>query len=150
MLINFLLGLLIVGITVVIQAYGTNFWLHKLMSPESFISIKRFHKKTVKILILTSSFLICLHLVQSGIWASLYLLIPSIDEFESFEKAIYFSLVTFTTLGYGEITIDSHHRILAGLEAINGIILIGWSTAFMFSVYQQLLKKAVGDKRQQV
>jgi voltage-gated potassium channel Kch len=63
-------------------------------------------------------------------------MLPGITEFDTIEKAIYFSLVTFTTLGYGDITISSANRILAGLEAINGILLIGWSTAYMFSVVQ--------------
>ena len=60
---------------------------------------------------------------------------------------MYFSLVTFTTLGYGEITISSANRILAGLEAINGITLIGWSTAFMFAVFQELIKKSFKKKQ---
>jgi voltage-gated potassium channel Kch len=74
------------------------------------------------------------------------MLLPGITEFETFEKSMYFSLVTFTTLGYGEITIASANRILAGLEAINGIILIGWSTAFMFAIFQELIRKSVKNK----
>ena len=101
----------------------------------------------MRILIATSSFLITLHLIQASLWALLYLFLPGITEFQSFEKAVYFSLVTFTTLGYGEITIDSTNRILAGLEAINGIMLIGWSTAFMFFVYQEILKIDVGPEK---
>ncbi len=76
--------------------------------------------------------------------------LPGISEFETFEKAMYFSLVTFTTLGYGEITIGSANRILAGLEAINGITLIGWSTAFMFAIFQELLKKSVKKKHDEL
>jgi hypothetical protein len=140
MLINVLLGLFIIGLTVVIQAQGTNFWLQKFISVQKRLSEEQFKKRTVRILIATSAFLISLHLIQASIWALLYLLLPGITEFQSFEKAVYFSLVTFTTLGYGEITIDSTNRILAGLEAINGIILIGWSTAFMFFVYTEILK----------
>ena len=141
MLLNFILGLAVVGITVVIQAYGTDFWFSRLKTFESKLTREKIGRPSARILIFTSFFLITMHLIQSGIWAGLYFLIPSVDEFESFEKAIYFSLVTFTTLGYGDITIDSSSRILAGLEAINGIMLIGWSTAFMFSVYQTLMKK---------
>ncbi len=142
MLLNVLLGLLIIGFTVVIQAIGTNYWLKLFISAQKRLSIDEFKKRTVRILILTSSFLISLHLVQASIWALLYLLLPGVTEFQTFEKAVYFSLVTFTTLGYGEITIESGNRILAGLEAVNGIILIGWSTAFMFFVYQEILKVA--------
>ncbi len=140
MVLYVLLGLIIMGVTVVIQAFGTNFWLFKYISLKKELSLSEFRKRRVRILIFTSSFLITLHLIQASIWALVYLYLPGIDEFENFEKAIYFSLVTFTTLGYGEITIESSHRILAGLEAINGIILIGWSTAFMFFVYQEILK----------
>ena len=140
MLLTIMLGLLVVGITVVIQGYGTYFWMRKFQDYHERLTAEEFRRKTVRILIFTSSYLIFIHLIQSGIWAWLYVLLPGIDEFESFEKAIYFSLVTFTTLGYGEITIDSDNRILAGLEAINGIILIGWSTAFMFSVFQELIR----------
>lgn len=147
MLINVLLGLVIIGLTVVIQAHGTNYWLQKFISAQERLTQEQFRKRTVRILIATSSFLITLHFVQASIWALLYLLLPGITEFQSFEKAIYFSLVTFTTLGYGEITIDSGNRILAGLEAVNGIILIGWSTAFMFFVYQEILKIEAGSIR---
>ena len=69
--------------------------------------------------------------------------VDAINQFDSFEKAIYFSLVTFTTLGYGEITIESGSRILSGLEAVDGIMMIGWSTAFMFFVYQEIVKTEV-------
>lgn len=140
MLLNVLLGLFIIGLTVVIQAQGTNYWLQKFVSVQNRLSEEQFKKRTVRILIATSLFLITLHLMQASIWALLYLLLPGVTEFQTFEKAVYFSLVTFTTLGYGEITIDSTNRILAGLEAINGIILIGWSTAFMFFVYTEILK----------
>ncbi len=147
MLLNIFFGLLVVGITVVIQAYGTNIWLERLSARLAIVSDKRYRRVVVRLLIFTSSFLIFMHLVQAAVWACLYLLVPEINEFETFEKAIYFSLVTFTTLGYGEITINSSGRILAGLEAINGIILIGWSTAFMFSVYQELLKRSHVDRK---
>lgn len=140
MLLNVLLGLFIIGLTVVIQAQGTNYWMQKFLSVQNRLSEEQFKKRRVRILIATSAFLITLHLIQASIWALVYLLLPGVTEFQTFEKAVYFSLVTFTTLGYGEITIDSMNRILAGLEAINGIILIGWSTAFMFFVYTEILK----------
>jgi voltage-gated potassium channel Kch len=146
MFLNVLLGLMIIGLTVVIQAYGTNLWLKKFIAAQRKFSEVQFNKRTVRILTLTSSFLIFLHLIQASIWALVYLFMPSIGQFQSFEKAIYFSLVTFTTLGYGEITIESGSRLLSGLEAINGIMMIGWSTAFMFFVYQEIVRTEVGHR----
>jgi len=55
----------------------------------------------------------------------------------------------FTTLGYGDITINSANRMLAGFEAMNGVLLLGWTTAMMFSLLQltvkDLLKKVSNE-----
>ncbi len=59
---------------------------------------------------------------------------------DSFEEATYFSFVTFTTLGYGDITLAGAWRILSGIEALNGVLLLGWSTALLFAVVQRTWK----------
>ena len=146
MLINILIGLIVIGITVSIQAFGTHFWLVYIDKKYKPLSNIKFEKKTIHLLISTAFFLLLLHFVEAGIWAFTYYILPGITEFESLEKAIYFSLVTFTTLGYGDITISSTNRILAGFEAINGIMLIGWSTAYMFSVVQYIYKRTYDNK----
>jgi hypothetical protein len=84
--------------------------------------------------------LLSLNFIEAIIWGFTYYLLPGITEFESIEKAIYFSLVTFTTLGYGDITINSANRMLAGFEAMNGVLLLGWTTAMMFSLLQLIVK----------
>jgi len=132
--------------TVVIQGYGNIFWLFRYERKSVQWNVNNNKNQGARLLISTSVFLIIIHLIQVALWALVYLLLPGITEFETFEKSMYFSLVTFTTLGYGEITIGSSNRILSGLEAINGITLIGWSTAFMFAIFQQLLKKHVKKK----
>ena len=141
MLFNIIVGLVVIGLTVIIQGYGTIFWVSKYDRQRSRLDKASFRKYGARLLISTAIFLIFIHLVQAALWACVYILLPGITEFETFEKSMYFSLVTFTTLGYGEITIASANRILAGLEAINGITLIGWSTAFMFAIFQELIKK---------
>ena len=94
-------------------------------------------------------FLLSLNFVEAIICGFTYYLLPGITEFESIEKAIYLSLVTFTTLGYGDITINSANRMLAGFEAMNGVLLLGWTTAMMFSLLQltvkDLLKKVSNE-----
>ncbi len=146
MLLNIIVGLIIIGLTVIIQGYGTIFWVSKYDKERSRINSDTFKKEGTRLLISTAVFLLFIHLTQAALWALTYMLLPGITEFETFEKSMYFSLVTFTTLGYGEITMASANRILAGLEAINGIMLIGWSTAFMFAIFQELIKKSVKNK----
>lgn len=69
------------------------------------------------------------------IWAGWYTWTGAIDQFET---AIYFSIVTFTTLGYGDITLGADWRILASMEAATGIIVFGWSTAIVFMAIQNI------------
>ncbi len=145
MLFNIFVGLIVIGLTVIIQGYGTIFWVER---KRKFLHQEPLFKNIRKLLISTSIFVLFIHLIQASLWALVYMYLPGITEFQTFEKSLYFSLVTFTTLGYGDITISSANRVLSGLEAINGITLIGWSTAFMFSVFQQVLRNKYQGKDQ--
>ena len=62
----------------------------------------------------------------------------SIGAFETFAKALYFSLVTYTTLGYGDLVLQDEHRLLGAIEAANGVIMLGWSTAIVVFAIQKL------------
>lgn len=141
MFLNILIGLIMIAITVAIQAYGTTFWLKLLIDKLFRLPYEKFNRKTGKALILTAFFLLLLNFAQAFLWATMYYFVLQVTEFDTLEKALYFSLVTFTTLGYGDMIIGPSHRILSGIEAINGILLIGWSSTLMFSAMQQIWKK---------
>lgn len=138
---NLIIGLFMVGITVSIQAHGTNFWRRKIFDKYFNLDYDKFRRKTVRLLIGTSFYLVVINAFQAFLWGVLYYALPHITNLETLEKAVYFSLVTYTTLGYGDITISSDYRILSGIEAMNGILLIGWSTTLMFSTMQYILKR---------
>jgi hypothetical protein len=74
-------------------------------------------------------------LVESGIWALSYVVVGAIP---GFEEAIYFSTVTFTTLGFGDIVIHNSWRLLAGLQAATGTIVFGWTTALIVTAAHYL------------
>ena len=61
-------------------------------------------------------------------------------EFPDLEKALYFSTVTYSTLGYGDIIIGEGYRMLAAIEGTNGFLLFGWTTAFIFEIISQMYK----------
>ena len=67
-------------------------------------------------------------LLQVMIWAVLFV---SIGEFDRLEPALYYSAVNFSTLGYGDIVMSERWRLLGPLEAFNGILMFGVSTALM-------------------
>jgi len=70
--------------------------------------------------------------IEALLWALLYLHSPHIDTLPDLESALYFSMVTFTSVGYGDIVLTGPWRILASIEAANGVIIFGWTTALIF------------------
>ena len=82
-------------------------------------------------------FLLVLHIIQIVIWAAVYCYLIDIPVISSFSDAFYFSTITYTTVGYGDIVITGHGRLLSGLESINGILMFGWSTALLFAAVQK-------------
>jgi len=64
----------------------------------------------------------------------------SLGIFEELEVAVYFSLVAYTTLGFGDVILPEQWHILAGLTAANGFLVFGWSTAFHVEYVSRLNK----------
>ena len=78
--------------------------------------------------------------LEALIWALFYLSNPAITEFPDLETALYFSMVTFTSVGYGDVVIAGDWRMLASVEGANGVIIFGWTTALIFYVIQHVYK----------
>jgi hypothetical protein len=72
---------------------------------------------------------------EAALWAGFYVVVGALP---TFSDAIYFSLVTFTTLGYGDITLPQEWRVLSAFQAANGIIMFGWTTAIIVAAVQRI------------
>jgi len=81
--------------------------------------------------------LIAIHTTSAWAWAGVFY---SLGEFTGLSKALYFSVVTSTTLGYGDITLTEKWQLLASFEAMGGLILFGVSTAFLLGVMRRLFE----------
>jgi voltage-gated potassium channel Kch len=86
---------------------------------------------TIRLLIVVAVWVLLLHLVEIAAWAALYLWSGAIADLAS---ALYFSAVTYTTTGYGDIVLPQSWRIDGAMEALTGILMCGWSTGFFFAV----------------
>lgn len=75
--------------------------------------------------------LILLHTVDIWLYAGLYLYLGL---FRTLEQSVYFSTVTYSSLGYGDMLLPSEWRVLGSIECPVGIILLGISTAFFITV----------------
>jgi hypothetical protein len=86
-------------------------------------------------LIAVTLWVLAAHSVGVWIWALTFIVLGA---FETLEPAVYFSVVSFTTLGFGDITLPVQWRILSGMSAANGLILFGLSTAFLIEFVSRL------------
>jgi hypothetical protein len=77
-------------------------------------------------------------LFQVAIWALLFL---ALGEFDQPEAAMYYSAVNFSTLGYGDIVMSERWRMLGPLEAFNGILMFGVSTAVMTAAVNYVVRQ---------
>ena len=135
-----LIGLLLIVVTVTIHASGTTLWMRFLIRRYSAHDGMWQPRDRWQVFVFTAVVLLTLHFFEIFLWALTYLSLPMITELQTVEHALYFSLITFTTLGYGDITLGPDSRILSGIEAMTGILLFGWSTAFFFGVFQRSWK----------
>lgn len=78
------------------------------------------------------------NLLQILVWALLYMLLAV---FPDAETALYFSGVTFTSLGYGDVVLSPDYRLLAPIQAANGLIMFGISTALLYAAVQSVIVK---------
>ena len=79
--------------------------------------------------------LFILHGLEIWTYAALYLVI---DALAHFEQALYFSTVSYAAIGYGDTALPPQWRLLGAIEGINGVILLGWSTAFFVNLLMRL------------
>ncbi len=142
-----LIGAGLVAITVAIHAVGTT-GLVRLLSREYLDGEGRLSsRRTLGALTIAAVVLVFLHAIEIMVWAGVYEVLVPVGELADFEAAVYFSFVTFTTLGYGDITLSEGYRLLSGIQALNGILLVGWSTALMFAVVQKIWQIDDADER---
>ena len=132
MLLNIIIAAVMLVVTTAIHATAMMLALQRI-TPEGAYSPRRFVRvyRISSIVILMS----LAALLEVLIYALTYLALNAI---EGLEKALYFSMVTYTTLGYGEIVLDEQWRLLASFEAANGIIMFGWTTAIVIAVVQRV------------
>jgi len=100
------------------------------------------HGRPLRLMMVSGTILIYFSaaLVEVGMWAAAYLTLGAI---QGLENSLYFSMVTFTTLGYGDVILSEQWRLLASFEAANGIIMFGWTTAVVMAVVQRTYAKVI-------
>jgi hypothetical protein len=132
MIVRLLIGGCLMALCVVIHASGVTWALQGVRrqteSPPQFWS-------GVWLFVVVAAWMILLHLFEITVWATFYSWRGAMDGMQS---AVYFSAVTYTTTGYGDVVLPAEWRLLGGIEALTGILMCGWSTGFFFAVASRL------------
>jgi hypothetical protein len=82
-------------------------------------------------------FIFALHAAEMTLWAAVYI---GAGAFGDLEQALYFSVVSYTTVGYGDVVLPPRWRILGAAEAATGTLLFGWSTGLLFALIARLYR----------
>ena len=132
-----LTAFVIVGVCVVMHTtvlVGLGEWL---IGRREVFEMKKGTVRDTSYVIGVFSIITFLHLVEIGIWAVFYL---TLVLFEDFETSFYFSLGSYTTIGYGDVVLPKQWRLLGGIEGISGVLLCGLSGAFLFVLINAILE----------
>jgi voltage-gated potassium channel Kch len=129
MLASLLIGTIAIVTTVLIHTVGL-IAVTKVMQFATGRFKMHGHRSRVVAMVSTVLGLFLVLSVEIWVWALVYL---SVGAFPDFEHALYFSTVSFSTVGFGDIVPVVEWRMLGALEAINGFLMIGWSTAYLIA-----------------
>ena len=136
MLINIFYGLSTMAACLLLQSLPLVLVLRYYLNETQFKTPSLW--RSLRVLIGVMTLLVVGNFTQIAIWA---LLFQMLGEFADFNTAFYHSAVNFATLGYGDIVMSEKHKLLGPLEAINGVLMIGVSTAVMMSAVQHTIRK---------
>ena len=89
------------------------------------------------LLIFAFSVIIVLHMVEIGLWGVLYF---ARSLFPDLETSLYFSITSYTTIGFGDVLLPPAWRLLGGIEGVTGVLLCGLSTAFVFAIVNAMVQ----------
>jgi hypothetical protein len=134
MLMQVSVGAGLIVATVIVHAIGLEFILKVLVAVRTNLEVS-WRAVTFSLVILA---VFMVHIVEICIWAAFYYFKVPSSEIPTLEAAVYFSTSCFTTVGFGDVVLSDKWRMLSGFEAIDGMILFGWSTAFIFTVVRRV------------
>ena len=127
----------IMGLCLVIHVFGITMLGEELVRRRETIARRIHFWFAAGLLSLVFSLVIVLHLLEALIWAIFY---SRAGLFKNFETSLYFSLESYSTIGYGDVLLPEKWRLLGTLEGISAVLLCGLSAAFLFAVISALFR----------
>jgi hypothetical protein len=131
-MLTLLTGFGLMALCVGVHAFGLAAafrWLDRLGDrPRPFLHWTR-------LLIAIAGWTILVHLLEIAVWALFYAWRGALPDLAT---ALYFSAVTYTTTGYGDVVLPEGWRLVGAIESLTGILMCGWSTGFFFALVSRI------------
>ncbi len=129
-------GAPLIVVTVLVHVLAMGFISQKAIQIHGNIMQHR-HTITAFVIVMGATTLLAttLHALEAGIWAYAYCLIGALPDFKS---AMLYSLGAMTTYGHQNLYLQEHWRLIGPIEALNGSLLVGLTTAFLFWLIQEV------------
>jgi hypothetical protein len=134
MLIRLVAGCVLMALCVIIHAGGVTWALRRLRE----LTIPSGFWPTTWLFVRLAVWIVLLHLLEIGAWGAMF---AWNGAFPDVPSALYFSAVTYTTTGYGDLVLAPQWRLDGGIEALTGILMCGWSTGFFMAVVSRLYER---------
>ncbi len=128
MVVRLLAAWILVAFCVMVHAIGVTLavrWLARTGTGRM-----AFWRET-RLFVRLAAWIILLHLIEVGAWAAFYAWRGAMP---GLQAAAYFSAVTYTTTGYGDLVLPPSWRLVGAIEALTGILMCGWSTGFFVAI----------------
>lgn len=126
----------IIMLTVIIHAFGLGFADARVVKVLKNNGKRRLPQRlSVAIMGGTAVFAVILHGFEASVWASAYVLLGAV---EGRRSAMLYSVSAMTTYGHSDIHLGAKWQMMGALEALNGWILFGLTTAFLFTIMQKV------------
>ncbi len=139
---NLFLGVATMVICLIIQSLLGALAVYFYANLQSVQLRTRSFLRTLSLLVVVMLVLLFGNLIQVAVWAQLFIYL---GEFQSYADSVYHSAVNFATLGYGDIVMSERHRLLGPMQAINGVLMVGVSTAVVMAALQDALRAITDD-----
>lgn len=126
---------IMVALTVVMHLVGLGLLVALMRRHQRRLQVRRTRLHQLIVIFGAAFGLFALHTIEIWTYAILY---AAVGALPTFDDALYFSTTTYSTLGYGDVVFPRAWRLVGAIEGANGIILLGWSTAFFVSVINRI------------
>ncbi len=133
---SWMVGLPLIVLTVVFHVLGLGLIDQRALRAASGKNSLR-HPTYRFVLVVAATTLLAsiLHGIEAGIWALAYRLLDVLPDFKS---AMLYSLNAMTSYGHARLALELHWELLGAVEALNGWLLFGLTTAFLFGVIHRV------------